>query len=97
LRRLARAGAVTVVDVRPRAEYEAGHIPGARSVPVAELRGRLGELPKRREVVAYCRGPYCVYAVEAVELLRTHGYRARRAAQGLPDWRAAGWPVAHGA
>jgi rhodanese-related sulfurtransferase len=96
LRRLAREGAVTVVDVRPREEYEAGHIPGALSVPVAELRGRLGELPKRREVVAYCRGPYCVYSVEAVELLRKHGYRARRAADGLPDWRAEGWPVATG-
>jgi rhodanese-related sulfurtransferase/DNA-binding transcriptional ArsR family regulator len=97
LRRLARDGAVTVVDVRPREEYEAGHIPGALSVPVAELRARLGELPKRREVVAYCRGPYCVYSVEAVELLRKHGYRARRAASGLPDWRAQGWPVARGA
>jgi len=66
-------------------------------VPVAGLRGRLGEIPKRREVVAYCRGPYCVYSVEAVELLREHGYRARRASDGLPDWRAAGWPVARGA
>ena len=97
LRRLAREGAVTIVDVRPREEYEAGHIPGALSVPVAGLRGRLGEIPKRREVVAYCRGPYCVYSVEAVELLREHGYRARRASDGLPDWRAAGWPVARGA
>ena len=96
LRRLAREGAVTIVDVRPREEYEAGHIPGALSVPVAGLRGRLGEIPKRREVVAYCRGPYCVYSVEAVELLREHGYRARRASDGLPDWRAAGWPVARG-
>lgn len=97
LRRLSRDGAVTVIDVRPRQEYEAGHIPGARSVPVAELRRRLGEVPKDREVVAYCRGPYCVYSVEAVELLRKHGYHARRAAEGLPDWRAAGWPVARGA
>ena len=96
LRRLAREGAVTILDVRPREEYEAGHIPGALSVPVAGLRGRLGEIPKRREVVAYCRGPYCVYSVEAVELLRKHGYRARRASDGLPDWRAAGWPVARG-
>lgn len=97
LRRLARDGAVTIVDVRPREEYEAGHIPGALSMPVAELRRRRGELPKRREVVAYCRGPYCVYSTDAVELLRKHGYRARRAAEGLPDWRAAGWPVARGA
>jgi len=97
LRRLSREGAVTVIDVRPREEYEAGHIPGALSMPVGELRRRLGELPKRREVVAYCRGPYCVYSVEAIELLRKHGYRARRAAEGLPDWRAEGWPVARGA
>ncbi|HEX5436112.1 MAG TPA: metalloregulator ArsR/SmtB family transcription factor [Gemmatimonadaceae bacterium] len=97
LRRLSRDGAVTVIDVRPREEYEAGHIPGALSVPVAELHRHLGEIPKRREVVAYCRGPYCVYSVEAVELLRKHGYRARRAADGLPDWRAAGWPIVRGA
>lgn len=97
LRRLTRDGAVTIVDVRPREEYEAGHIPGALSMPVAELRRRRGELSKRREVVAYCRGPYCVYSTDAVELLRKHGYRARRAAEGLPDWRAAGWPVARGA
>lgn len=97
LRRLSRDSAVTIVDVRPREEYEAGHVPGALSMPVAELRRRLGELPKRREVVAYCRGPYCVYSTDAVELLRKHGYRARRAAEGLPDWRAAGWRVARGA
>ena len=97
LRRLAREGAVTIVDVRPRAEFEAGHIPGALSLPVAELPQRYHELPKGREVVAYCRGPYCVYSVEAVELLRAQGYRARRAADGLPDWRAEGWPVAVGA
>ncbi len=97
LRRLSRDGAVTIVDVRPREEYEAGHIPGALSMPVAELRRRLGELPKRREVVAYCRGPYCVYSTDVIELLRKHGYRARRAVAGLPDWRAAGWPVARGA
>ena len=96
LRRLTRDGAVTIVDVRPREEFEAGHIPGALSMPVAELRDRLGEIPRRREVVAYCRGPYCVYSVEAVELLRKHGYRARRAADGMPDWRVRGWPVARG-
>jgi rhodanese-related sulfurtransferase len=94
LRRLAKEGAVTVLDVRPREEYDAGHIPGALSIPVAELERRLGELPKRKEIIAYCRGPYCVYSVEAVELLRRRGYRARRTDDGLPDWRAAGRPVA---
>jgi rhodanese-related sulfurtransferase len=97
LARLTSDGAVTVIDVRPRAEYEAGHIPGAVSIPVPELERRLGELPADREVVAYCRGPYCVYSVEAVELLRARGFRARRAEQGLPDWRAEGLPVARGA
>lgn len=94
LRRLAKEGAVTVLDVRPREEYDAGHIPGAISIPVADLESRLAELPKRKEVIAYCRGPYCVYSVEAVELLRRRGYRARRTDDGLPDWRAAGRPVA---
>ena len=94
LRRRMRDGDVTVIDVRPAAEYHAGHIPGALSIPVAELKRRLGEIPKRREVVAYCRGPYCVYSIEAVELLRKHGFRARRADEGLPDWRARGLPVA---
>jgi rhodanese-related sulfurtransferase len=97
LRRRLRDGDVTVIDVRPEEEYRAGHIPGALSIPVAELKRRLGEIPKRREVVAYCRGPYCVYSVEAVEILRKHGYRARRADEGLPDWRASGLPVVTGA
>jgi rhodanese-related sulfurtransferase len=96
LRRLIREGDVTVIDVRPRAEYEAGHIPGAVSIPVAQLKRRLTEIPKRSEVIAYCRGPYCVYSVEAVEILRKHGYDARRAVDGFPDWRAEGWPVAAG-
>lgn len=96
LRRLMRDHRVTVIDVRPRDEYEAGHIPGAVSVPVPELRRRMGELPRAKAVVAYCRGPYCVYSLEAVTLLRKHGYRARRAAQGLPDWRAGRRPVAVG-
>jgi rhodanese-related sulfurtransferase len=87
---------VTVIDVRPAEEYEAGHIPGAISIPVSELKRRMEELPKRREVVAYCRGPYCVYALEAVTLLRKRGYRARRADEGLPEWRARGQPVATG-
>jgi rhodanese-related sulfurtransferase/DNA-binding transcriptional ArsR family regulator len=93
LRRLIRDDAVTVVDVRPAEEYQAGHIPGALSVPVPELKRRLRELPNGREVIAYCRGQYCVYSLEAVTLLRKQGYRARRAHEGLPDWRAAGLPV----
>jgi rhodanese-related sulfurtransferase len=97
LRRLVRAGAVTLIDVRPRDEFEAGHIPGAISLPVPELRKRLGEIPKAREVIAYCRGPYCVYSLEAVTLLRKHGYRARRAEQGLPEWRTKGFDVVAGA
>lgn len=96
LRRLSREGEVTIIDVRPAEEFEAGHIPGAISMPLGELRQRIRELPRRRDVVAYCRGPYCVYSVEAVELLRQHGYRARRAADGLPDWRARGWSVSRG-
>jgi rhodanese-related sulfurtransferase/DNA-binding transcriptional ArsR family regulator len=97
LRQLMREGAVTVVDVRPSEEFDAGHIPGAISLPVADLLRHLGEIPKRREVIAYCRGRYCVYALEAVKLLRRHGYRARRAEAGLPEWRAARWPVERGA
>jgi rhodanese-related sulfurtransferase/DNA-binding MarR family transcriptional regulator len=95
LRRRLDAGDVTLVDVRPADEFAAGHIPGALSVPVAELPDRLRELPKRREIVAYCRGPYCVYAVTAVELLRRRGYRARRLIESIPAWRARGYPVAH--
>ena len=96
LRRLVREGEVTVIDVRPQDEYEAGHIPGAVSIPVAELKRRLRDLPKRREVIAYCRGPYCVFALEAVTLLRKHGFKARRAEDGLPAWRDAGLPMVTG-
>jgi rhodanese-related sulfurtransferase len=96
LRRLIRDHAVTVIDARPRAEYRAGHIPGALSVPVAELKRRIAEIPKDREVIAYCRGRYCIYSLEAVRLLRKRGYRARRAQEGLPDWRASGLPIALG-
>jgi rhodanese-related sulfurtransferase len=87
---------VVVLDVRPEDEYAAGHLPGALSIPVAELEERLAELPFDREVVAYCRGPYCVMSLEAVEMLRSHGFRARRLDVGLPDWRAQGRSVAEG-
>ncbi len=93
LLRRVRAGEVTVLDVRPVEEYRAGHIPGALSVPSSELRSRLRELPKNREIVAYCRGPYCVMAIEAVELLRKKGFRAQRMEAGVVDWRARGWRV----
>ncbi len=93
LLRRVRNGAVTVLDVRPIEEYRAGHIPGAISIPVGELKTRLRELPKGREIVAYCRDPYCVMAVEAVDLLRRKGFRAQRMRQGVVDWRARGWRV----
>jgi len=96
LLRRVREGAVTVLDVRPSEEYHAGHIPGALSVPVPELKKRLAELPRNREIVAYCRGPYCVMALEAVELLRKHGFKAHRMEQGVIDWRARGWRVERG-
>jgi rhodanese-related sulfurtransferase len=97
LRRRLQDGDVTVIDVRPELEYRAGHIPGALSVPLERLEARLGDLPPDRPVVAYCRGPYCVFAVEAVERLRREGFEAVRLADGLPDWRAAGLPVNAGA
>jgi rhodanese-related sulfurtransferase len=93
LMRRVRNGEVTVLDVRPAQEYRAGHIPGARSVPLNELKRHLAKLPKSREVVAYCRGPQCVMAIEAVELLRKKGFRARRMEQGVMDWRARGWEI----
>jgi rhodanese-related sulfurtransferase len=89
------AGDVVVLDVRPTAEYEAGHIPGARTVPVGELR-RLRSLSKDVEIVAYCRGPYCAYADEAVRQLRRRGLTARRLEDGFPEWKRAGLPVAAG-
>lgn len=87
---------VILLDVRPAEEYVAGHLPQARSIPVTELEARFAELPVDKEIVAYCRGPYCVFADEAVALLRNNGYNARRLEQGLPDWRALGLPVASG-
>jgi rhodanese-related sulfurtransferase/predicted transcriptional regulator len=94
-RRLKR-GDVVVLDVRPAAEYEAGHIAGARSVPIGELDRRLKTIPKTRKVVAYCRGRYCVFADEAVRTLRRKGYRAQRLEDGFPEWREEGLPVAAG-
>ncbi len=93
LLRRVRSGEVTLLDVRPPEEFRAGHIPGALSIPLPELKKRLAGLPRSREVVAYCRGPYCVLALEAVELLRKKGFRAHRMEQGVADWRARGWRV----
>lgn len=95
LRRLARRD-VVVVDVRPRDEYLSGHIRGAVSIPLGDLRRRLRELPRTALIVAYCRGPYCVLAPQALALLRARGFRARRLEDGLPEWRAAGLPIAAG-
>ncbi len=89
----AREGLVTVLDVRPPEEFAAGHLPNAINIPLKELKRRLGELPRDQEVVAYCRGPYCVLAYEAVAELRRRGFTARRLADGLPEWRLAGLPV----
>jgi rhodanese-related sulfurtransferase len=93
LRRRLEADSLVVVDVRPALEYQAGHIPDARSIPIDELADRLAELPRNSTIVAYCRGPYCVFADEAVALLREQGYTAYRLTAGLPDWRAQGYPV----
>lgn len=92
-----KRGKTVLLDVRPQSEFEAGHIPGARPAPIAELEALLPTLKKRIEVIAYCRGPYCVFADEAVELLRAHGFKAHRLELGFPDWRAAGHPVQQGA
>jgi rhodanese-related sulfurtransferase/biotin operon repressor len=89
----ARKGLVTVVDVRPAEEYAAGHIPGAINIPLPELQKRLGDLPKRKEIVAYCRGPYCLMSFSAVQTLRSKGFKARRLEAGMPEWRSAGLPV----
>ncbi len=88
-----REGDVVVLDVRPEAEYRAGHIPGAHSVPVEKLEAYLQEIPQEQEIVAYCRGPYCLFSDEAVKLLHEHGFKARRLSEGFPEWRAAGYPT----
>lgn len=92
--RRVEAGEVTVLDVRPVDEFRAGHIPGAVSMPVEELERRLAEVPRDQPVIAYCRGPFCVFAVEAVARLQQHGIAARRLEIGVPEWRLAGLPVA---
>jgi len=94
--RRVRSGEVTIIDVRPAEEYRAGHIPGALSIPLADLKARMQDLPKDREVIAYCRGPYCVMAVDAVTLLRKRGFTAHRLEHGVADWRARRWRVATG-
>ncbi|TCS60682.1 ArsR/SmtB family transcription factor [Varunaivibrio sulfuroxidans] len=95
LLRRAKGGLVTVLDVRPAGEFAAGHLPGAINIPLSDLGKRLKELPENREVVAYCRGAYCVLSFEAVAELRKKGFKARRLEEGYPEWHAAGLPVTH--
>jgi len=92
-----RLGSVTVLDVRPPEEYYAGHLPNAVSIPLKELEDRLRELPRRRAIVAYCRGPYCVLAIEAVEMLRGKGFTAFRLEDGVSEWQSRGYSIEHGA
>jgi rhodanese-related sulfurtransferase/DNA-binding transcriptional ArsR family regulator len=93
LLRRVRHGEVTLLDVRPPEEFHAGHIPGALSVPLPDLKKRVTKLPKTRDIVAYCRGPYCVMAMDAVDLLRKRGLRAWRLDEGIVEWRSRGWPI----
>lgn len=95
LRQRMRKGLVTVLDVRPEDEFALGHLPGAVNIPLPELNQRLGNLPKRQEIVAYCRGPYCVLSFLAIEALRKRGFKVRRLEAGYPEWKAAGLPVEH--
>ncbi len=88
-----RSGDVVLLDVRPAAEFRAAHIPGARSVPLEELQARIRELPRDKDIVAYCRGPFCLMSESAVALLKSHGFRARKSVEGVPEWRAAGMLV----
>jgi len=92
----AKKGLVTELDVRPPEEFAAGHDPGAVNIPIHELEKRLAELPRRKEIVAYCRGPYCLMSYDAVHLLRSKGLKARRLQDGLPEWRLAGLPTTSG-
>ncbi|TLY50391.1 MAG: metalloregulator ArsR/SmtB family transcription factor [Gammaproteobacteria bacterium] len=89
----ARRGEVIVIDVRPRAEYDAAHLPYARSMPLAELERHLKEMPRNKQIVAYCRGPFCLFADEAVHLLKAKGYRVRKLLDGVSEWQAAGMPL----
>jgi ArsR family transcriptional regulator len=91
-----RGGAVMVLDVRPKDEFELGHLPGAVNIPLRELNARLSKFKRSQEIIAYCRGPYCVLSYEAVAALRQLGFKARRLEDGLPEWRAAGLPVVTG-
>jgi rhodanese-related sulfurtransferase/DNA-binding transcriptional ArsR family regulator len=91
-----RAGAVTILDVRPEDEFALGHLPNAVNIPLRALEARLAELNRAQEIVAYCRGPYCVLSFEAVAALRARGFKARRLVDGLPEWRAAGLPIVAG-
>jgi len=90
-----RSGTATMLDVRPEDEFRQGHLPGALNIPLAQLERRLAELSADREIIAYCRGPWCVLSFEAVAALRQHGYRARRLEDGFPEWKVAGLPIAH--
>ena len=90
-----RSGTATVLDVRPEDEFRQGHLPGALNIPLAQLERQLAELPADREIVAYCRGPWCVLSFEAVAALRQRGYQARRLEDGFPEWKVAGLPIAH--
>jgi rhodanese-related sulfurtransferase/predicted transcriptional regulator len=89
----AKKGLVVILDVRPPEEFSASHLPGAINIPIHELEKRLKELPKRKEIIAYCRGPYCLMSYDAVSLLRKKGLKARRLEAGLPEWRSAGLPI----
>ena len=91
----ARSGEVVVIDVRPQAEYDVAHLPFARSMPLADIAQRLAELPTDKEIVAYCRGPFCLFSDEACQLLQAHGYRVSKLLDGVSEWRAAGWELAH--
>ncbi|HLJ36287.1 MAG TPA: metalloregulator ArsR/SmtB family transcription factor [Ktedonobacteraceae bacterium] len=93
LREQLHRGQVILLDVRPVEEYRAAHLPQARSIPISELETRLAEVPREQEIVAYCRGPYCVFADEAVTILQAHGYQARRLEEGVPEWRTLGFPI----
>jgi ArsR family transcriptional regulator len=92
-----RAGAITILDVRPEDEFMLGHLPNAINIPLRALKARLSELDRKQEIIAYCRGPYCVLSFEAVAALRKQGFKVRRLVDGLPEWRAAGLPIILGA